>query len=144
MKEAVDPRSAEGRELQDLLQSQILQIVKTLRKTNLRRENRANLKQQKAERIQELEALGVQTKVQRDGTHVFTPVATGTGADLNPDITVRSVIHPSKTLKLGALTVPVRLDDLATNGCCKALIVKDGGLCVRLREPIVRFFPSAK
>ena len=48
MKEAVDPRSAEGREQQDLLQSQILQIVKTLRKTNLRRENRANLKQQKA------------------------------------------------------------------------------------------------
>ena len=37
MKEAVDPRSAEGRELQDLLQSQILQIVRTLRKTNLRR-----------------------------------------------------------------------------------------------------------
>ena len=72
MKEAVDPRSAEGRELQDLLQSQILQIVKTLRKTNLRRENRSNLKQQKAERIQELEALGVQTKVQRDGTHVFS------------------------------------------------------------------------
>ena len=42
MKEAVDPRSAEGRELQDLLQSQILQIVRTLRKTNLRRENRSN------------------------------------------------------------------------------------------------------
>ena len=37
MKEAVDPRSAEGREQQDLLQSQILQIVRTLRKTNLRR-----------------------------------------------------------------------------------------------------------
>ena len=38
MKEAVDPRSAEGREQQDLLQSQILQIVRTLRKTSLRRE----------------------------------------------------------------------------------------------------------
>ena len=54
--------------------------------------------------------------MQRDGTHVFTPVATGVGADLNPDITVRSVLHPSKTLKLGALTVPVRLDDLASRG----------------------------
>ena len=56
MKEAVDPRSAGGREQQDLLQSQILQIVRTLRKTNLRRENRANLKLQKAERIQEQRA----------------------------------------------------------------------------------------
>ena len=128
MKATVDPDSAEGRAEIDRLQHQILQIYQSLR-GRLRRENRASLKSQRAVLIQQLESLGMATKEQKGGSVVFTPVASGVEATIDPGIVVQSILDPRKTRKLEELTVPVRLDEhLAGNGCCKALISKATGV----------------
>ena len=110
MKATVDPDSAEGRAEIDRLQHQILQIYQSLR-GRLRRENRASLKSQRAVLIQQLESLGMATKEQKGGSVVFTPVASGVEATIDPGIVVQSILDPRKTRKLEELTVPVRLDD---------------------------------
>ena len=100
MKATVGPDSAEGRAEIDRLQHQILQIYQSLR-GRLRRENRASLKSQRAVLIQQLESLGMATKEQEGGSVVFTPVASGIEATIDPDIAVvRSIWACRKTRKL--------------------------------------------
>ena len=96
MKATVDPDSAEGRAEIDRLQHQILQIYQSLR-GRLRRENRASLKSQRAVLIQQLESLGMATKEQKGGSVVFTPVASGLEATIDPGIVVQSILDPRKT-----------------------------------------------
>ena len=98
MKATVDPDSAEGRAEIDRLQHQILQIYQSLR-GRLRRENRASLKSQRAVLIQQLESLGMATKEQKGGSVVFTPVASGLEATIDPGIVVQSILDPRKTRK---------------------------------------------
>ena len=66
-------------------------------------------KSQRAVLIQQLESLGMATKEQKGGSVVFTPVASGLEATIDPGIVVQSILDPRKTRKLEELTVPVRL-----------------------------------
>ena len=92
--------------------------------------------------IQQLESLGMATKEQKGGSVVFTPVASGLEATIDPGIVVQSILDPRKTRKLEELTVPVRLDDLAGNGCCKALISKVTGVWPCDRQGQCRYHPD--
>ena len=123
MKATVDPDSAEGRAEIDRLQHQILQIYQSLR-GRLRRENRASLKSQRAVLIQQLESLGMATKEQKGGSVVFTPVASGVEATIDPGIVVQSILDPRKTRKLEELTVAFSMN--------RAAAARGGGICYSL------------